>query len=88
MKATSICVSIDMGQWMSRDSIRRACRGANTVSHFESALVLVNRYKMATKIMLPRERTATATMVADVRFEAIGVVGGHMSFEIEGSGEC
>ena len=88
MKTTSICVSIDVWQWMPRDSIRRARRGTNAIGHLESALVLVNRYEMATKIMLSREGTATASMVADMRLEAIGVVGGHMSFEIECSGEC
>jgi hypothetical protein len=73
---------------MPRDSIRRACRGTNTTSHLQSTLVLVNRYEMATEIMLSREGTATAGMVADVRLETIGVVGGHMGFEVECSGEC
>jgi hypothetical protein len=88
VNTTSTCVSIDMWKWMPRDSVCGACRGANTISHLQSTLVLVNRYKMATKIMLSRKGTATASVVADVRLETIGVVGGHMSFEIECSGEC
>jgi hypothetical protein len=43
---------------------------------------------MAAEIVFSRERAPTSRMVANVRFESIGVVRSHVSFEIECPGEC
>jgi hypothetical protein len=51
-------------------------------------LVAMNADKVAPKIMLAAERTAAGAVGTDVRLEPVGVVCGHVCFEIVRSGEC
>jgi hypothetical protein len=84
MDASSIGMSVDMGQWVSRDAIGGSGRGpATTVGHLETALVLVDGDEVTTEIVFTRKGSTTVGVVACVWLESVGVVRGHVRLEIE-----